>query len=75
VQGDEAVDRTFVASLPDADLQNALAHLDVSHRAVVVLRYLMDWSVEDVAATLNIPEGTVKSRLKRALEKLRTEMT
>lgn len=75
VQGSVAVDKPFAASLPDPDLQNALAHLDIHYRAVVVLRYLLDWSIEEVAETLLIPEGTVKSRLNRALAKLRTEMS
>jgi DNA-directed RNA polymerase specialized sigma24 family protein len=37
---------------------------------VVVLRYFMDWSLEDIAAGLRIPVGTVKSRLNRAHAKL-----
>lgn len=75
IQGSEAVDKPVSAPLPDPDLQTALAHLEIDHRAVVVLRYLLDWSIEDVAETLQIPKGTVKSRLNRALTKLRKEMS
>jgi RNA polymerase sigma factor (sigma-70 family) len=54
----------------DLDVARALAELPVTHRAVVVLRYFMDWSLEDIAAGLKIPVGTVKSRLNRAHAKL-----
>lgn len=52
-------------------LMDALAQLSVEQRAVVVLRHYCDWSVAEVAAALNISEGTVKSRSNRGLEKLR----
>ncbi|MFV1962322.1 MAG: sigma factor-like helix-turn-helix DNA-binding protein, partial [Acidimicrobiia bacterium] len=61
--------------LPDPDLHRALVHLNMGQRAVVVLRYLLDWSEEDVALALEIPKGTVKSRLNRALAKLREELS
>ncbi len=57
---------------PDVDprLAEALASLSVDHRAVVVLRYLLDWSVADTARALEIAPGTVKSRSSRALARL-----
>lgn len=54
----------------DHDLTVALARLSVTHRTVVVCRYLLDWSVEETATALDIPIGTVKSRLSRALHAL-----
>jgi RNA polymerase sigma-70 factor (ECF subfamily) len=45
----------------------ALRELPEPQRAVVALRYLADLQVSDIAAELGIPEGTVKSRLNRAL--------
>lgn len=54
----------------DPELAAALASLSLEHRAVVVLRHLLDWSVEQTADALDIPEGTVKSRLSRALDQL-----
>lgn len=44
----------------------ALAKLDLNHRTVVVLHYLADRSVADIAAELGLPEGTVKTRLARS---------
>ena len=39
---------------------------------VIYLRYFLDLSVEESAATLSVAPGTVKSRLSRALGRLRT---
>jgi len=54
----------------DPALRAALDSLDPKHRSVVVLRYLLDWSVDQTATALNIAPGTVKSRLHRALAQL-----
>lgn len=51
---------------PDTDLAAALATLPVAHRAVLVLHHVDDLAVDEVAALLRIPVGTVKSRLSRA---------
>ena len=59
----------------DPALARALALLPVDQRAVVVLRYHLDWSVEDVAAALDIAPGTVKSRLHRALRRLAEQLS
>ncbi len=56
------------------DLDRALAGLDEAHRAVVVLRHLLGFSTLEVADALDIAEGTVKSRLSRALDQLRTAL-
>lgn len=49
---------------------NALEEVDADQREAVVLHYLADLPVADVAAQLGVPEGTVKSRLSRARERL-----
>lgn len=51
-------------------LGQALDGLSPDHRAVVVLRILEEHSTKETAAMLGIPEGTVMSRLKRALASL-----
>jgi len=48
----------------------ALATLDGQQRLVVVLHHLADLGVAQIAAELGVPEGTVKSRLSRARERL-----
>ena len=52
------------------DLGRALARLPKQMRAVVVLRYLDDRPVAEVADALGIAEGTVKSHTHRALAAL-----
>ena len=55
-------------------LDAALESLNDKHRRVIVLRYYLDWSLEEIAEALRIPKGTVKSRLHRALKSLQEEM-
>lgn len=50
---------------------HVLRHLDEGERAIVVLHYFLGMPLTDVAATLGIPVGTVKSRLHRALGEMR----
>jgi len=56
----------------DDSVDAALARLTVDQRAVVVCRIHLDWSVEQTAEALDIAEGTVKSRLARALNEMRS---
>lgn len=56
-------------------IMTALARLDRPHREVVVLHYLVDLPVEEIAATLGIAPGTVKSRLARGRSRLATLLT
>lgn len=51
-------------------LDAALAALPEKYRAPVVLRYYMDWSMEDISEALGIPKGTVKSRIHRGVAAL-----
>jgi RNA polymerase sigma-70 factor (ECF subfamily) len=48
----------------------AISSLDGKHRAAVVLRYFGDLSYEEIAQVLEIPLGTVKSRLNQGLRML-----
>lgn len=53
------------------ELEHGFRHLSLEHRAVIVLRYLLDLSTEQVAEVLGVPSGTVCSRLHRAMTELR----
>jgi RNA polymerase sigma factor (sigma-70 family) len=54
-----------------AMVRRALQHLPMELRVVIVLRFYADLSVADTAAVLHLPEGTVKTRTRRALAELR----
>ena len=64
----------IVAQEKDAALWRALERLGEKHRAPIVLRYYHDFSIAEIAAILNIKEGTVHSRLSIARERLRSEL-
>jgi len=53
------------------DVQDAVAHLSVQQRAVVFLTYWADLAGRDVAALLDVSEGTVRQHLTRARASLR----
>jgi RNA polymerase sigma-70 factor (ECF subfamily) len=64
------------SALADRDLvERALSDLPIDHRAVVVLRFYVDLPLDAVADILDIPVGTAKSRLHRAIASLRGSMT
>ena len=47
-----------------------LAALSAEHRAVIVLRYLLEYTPGEIAELLEVPRGTVNSRLRRGLDRL-----
>lgn len=55
-------------------LQAGLAALSPEHRSTVALFYLEEMSVAEVAVALDVPVGTVKSRLMKARAKLRKSL-
>ncbi len=57
------------------EIVSALATLSPEHRAVVVLRYVFEYTPGEIARALDLPRGTVNSRLRRALDALDTRLT
>ena len=62
------------AHLDRQEIRQALAGLSPDHRQVVVLRYFADLTVPQLAQAIGVREGTVKSRLSRALGRLRDQL-
>ena len=54
----------------DDELLRELDRLSPEHRAVIVLRYLLEYTPGEIARLLDLPRGTVNSRLRRALDAL-----
>jgi RNA polymerase sigma-70 factor (ECF subfamily) len=63
------------ASRERADLGDLVAGLPEAEREVVILRFADGLKLEEIAARLGLPLGTVKSRLHRALTELRRRLT
>jgi RNA polymerase sigma-70 factor (ECF subfamily) len=59
------------ADEPAGELMPALAQLPPEQRAVVVLRYLLEYTPGEIGRMLELPRGTVNSRLRRGLDRLR----
>jgi RNA polymerase sigma-70 factor, ECF subfamily len=55
-------------------LAAGLAALSPDHRAVIVMRYLLEYSPGEIAKLLDVPRGTVNSRLRRGLDRLAEHM-
>lgn len=56
------------------DVLEALASLTPEHRAVVVMRYVLEFTPGEIARTLALPRGTVNSRLRRGLDVLEARL-
>jgi RNA polymerase sigma-70 factor (ECF subfamily) len=52
----------------------ALAELSPEHRAVIVLRYVVEYTPGEIAEVLDLPRGTVNSRLRRGLDQLASRL-
>ncbi len=70
VHGTPSVEENAIRSESDEALWRAVRRLDDKHRIPIVLRYYHDLPVAEIAAILQIPEGTVHSRLNIARRQL-----
>jgi RNA polymerase sigma-70 factor (ECF subfamily) len=57
------------------DLRHAINRLDADQRIVVVLRYYAQMDATEIGEALNLPPATVRTRLRRALARLRERLT
>jgi RNA polymerase sigma-70 factor (ECF subfamily) len=69
VGGDSLVEQPAGPEAPHWTLD--LSRLSADHRAVIVLRYLLEYTPGEIAELLDVPRGTVNSRLRRALDQLK----
>ncbi len=66
-----SIEEKSAQQMEAGDLWKAVQNLAAPDQQIIYLRYFLELSVSETAQALNIPEGTVKSRLSRALERLR----
>ena len=77
-----SIDGVEAGAVPDfapqldhlTDLSAAIQTLTVDHRSILALHYLLGLSIHETARSLEIPDGTAKSRLSAALGALRLAM-
>ena len=67
----DSPERVLINGDQKRHVQRALETLKAPHRTILVLYYLEDLSVQEIADVLEIPEGSVKSRLYYARDSLR----
>jgi RNA polymerase sigma-70 factor (ECF subfamily) len=72
--GEAGLEHVAASAAPDnphaRSLAEALAELSPEHRAVIVLRHLLDYTPGEIAELTGLPRGTVNSRLRRGLDHL-----
>ena len=64
-----------LAAEQGSEVRAALAQLGEDYRIVVVLRFYQGFSLQEIAETLHIPLGTVKSRLSTGVHRLRAHLS
>ena len=73
--GGSRPDDILVSKMEYEKLLKAMDSLDTKHRSVLVLRYFNDLSYQEIAESLGIPLGTVKSRINHSLRCLKEQVT
>lgn len=72
--GDESLDALpSETTSSDDDLSAMLRHLSATHREIVLMRFVDDLPLQEIADALKVPLGTVKSRLHHAIETMRND--
>jgi RNA polymerase sigma-70 factor, ECF subfamily len=56
------------------DLAGAIERLDIQYKTVIILRYYEDLTIKQIAEMLHCPEGTIKTRLHRAINLLKSDL-
>ena len=72
--GGAAVDRQVIGKELGGRIEQAIGQLVEEQREVFVMREVLDLPFKEIAEVTNVPENTVKSRMRYALEKLREEL-
>ena len=72
--GDQSPEQAAIAADQRARLVEALNQLREEDRAIIAYRYFLDLTEAEMASALDCPRGTVKSRLSRALDRLRAQL-
>jgi len=69
-----SVDGSEELQIQDAGLAKVINSLDEKHRVLIEMTYFQGYSQRELAKELDIPLGTIKSRLRLAINQLRTKL-
>lgn len=75
IPGHQAPDRVTEGLQLRKDVRQAIENLSDSQRIVIILHYLTDLNIQEIAEVLGCPVGTIKSRLHYARENLRQTLS
>ena len=70
----EAPDQQLQQSIEQTELFKHVLSLKVIYREVIIFYYYEDMTTVEIARLLELPEGTIKTRLKRAREQLKVKL-
>jgi len=71
---DKSVEERTMKKLQENEVARAVLDLPLKYREVIVLYYYEEMTSNAIAIMLSLPEGTVKTRLKRGREQLKTKL-
>lgn len=70
----ETIPENFSENLDNLDLKEAILHLPEDLKKVIILRYFCEYTLAKTADILDIPQGTVVTRQRKALKLLRVDL-
>lgn len=70
----ETIPENFAENLDNLDLKEAILHLPEDLKKVIILRYFCEYTLAKTADILDIPQGTVVTRQRKALKLLRVDL-
>ena len=75
VLGDEIITQQGISeNHTEMELKDAMLGLDDRSREILTLKYFNDMKISEIAATMQCPEGTIKTWLNKALKSLREKL-
>ncbi|MFD2616114.1 RNA polymerase sigma factor SigW [Terrilactibacillus laevilacticus] len=72
--GEPLPEESIVNSETQALIQQEINQLPLKYRSAIVLKYIQDMNLKEISEILNIPVGTVKTRIHRGREALRKRL-
>lgn len=72
---EEMPEEATYADFENLPLKDAMAKLPEQYCEVIVLKYFGGYTISEIGKMLNIPQGTIATRMRKALELLRLDMT